>query len=403
MTTFTDATPMVTVHADHHNELAAAVDNLQGLVGNSVLSGTWRWTTSTTDASASGRVGINAVTWATATQLNLNETTLAGGDATNVLAKLKVGDGFYLQDHTDASRWARYTISGTQLDQGTWRAFPVTFVDASEPPPQNNADTIVTLTVQGGTSAALDLKVDEDSVTAAATRVVANMLAAGDTQPAWQVLGSGQMQWGVGGTSAPDVTLGRTGVSRLSFGTTSQKARIDLYESAGTDVALVMLIGSEANARWVLRGDGSMVWGPGGGNTQDITLARGGAGILNVGTTSQKGALRQFGAAAADILSDFRVTTDANARFSIRADGYQAWGPGSATQDTTLYRSAADRLMTDDLFDATTLAVATKVKAGTPVDADWAVAPPNGTIVADSTGNKLWVRVGGVWKGATIA
>jgi hypothetical protein len=49
------------------------------------------------------------------------------------------------------------------------------------------------------------------------------------------------------------------------------------------------------------------------------------------------------------------------------------------------------------------MGLATKVKAGTPVDADWTVAPPDGTIVADSTGNKLWVRVGGVWKGATIA
>jgi hypothetical protein len=150
MTTFTDDTPMVTVHADHHNELAAAVDNLQGLVGNSVLSGTWRWTSSTTDASASGRVGLDQVTWVAATQLNLNETTQAGGDTANVLAKLKVGDGFYLQDHTDASRWARYTISGTPIDQGTWRQFPVTFVDGSEPTPANNSDTVVTLTVQGG-------------------------------------------------------------------------------------------------------------------------------------------------------------------------------------------------------------------------------------------------------------
>ena len=80
-----------------------------------------------------------------------------------------------------------------------------------------------------------------------------------------------------------------------------------------------------------------------------------------------------------------------------------SWGPGNATQDTTLYRSAADRLKTDDLFDATGLALATKVKAGTPVDADWLAAPPDGTIIADSTGNKLWVRVGGVWKGVAVA
>ena len=65
--------------------------------------------------------------------------------------------------------------------------------------------------------------------------------------------------------------------------------------------------------------------------------------------------------------------------------------------DVILYRSAADRLKTDDLIDATLLALATKVKAGTPVDADWATAPPDGTVVADSTTSILWVRIGGAW------
>src|SRR4029077_19012294 len=55
------------------------------------------------------------------------------------------------------------------------------------------------------------------------------------------------------------------------------------------------------------------------------------------------------------------------------------------------------RLKTDDLFDATTLALATKVKAGAPVDADWTAAPANGTRVADSTSRKLWLRIGGTW------
>ena len=55
------------------------------------------------------------------------------------------------------------------------------------------------------------------------------------------------------------------------------------------------------------------------------------------------------------------------------------------------------------LVDATTLAVATKQKAGAPVDGDWAAAPPNGTLVVDSTNNKIWARVGGTWKGVVIA
>lgn len=47
-------------------------------------------------------------------------------------------------------------------------------------------------------------------------------------------------------------------------------------------------------------------------------------------------------------------------------------------------------------------AVATKVKAGTPTDADF-TNPVDGMIAADSTANKIWVRIGGVWKGVGVA
>jgi hypothetical protein len=43
------------------------------------------------------------------------------------------------------------------------------------------------------------------------------------------------------------------------------------------------------------------------------------------------------------------------------------------------------------------------VKAGAIADTDWTVAPADGTIVVDSTGSRLGVRVGGVWKYAALA
>lgn len=46
--------------------------------------------------------------------------------------------------------------------------------------------------------------------------------------------------------------------------------------------------------------------------------------------------------------------------------------------------------------------VGTKVKAGIPADADWKSAPPNGTLVVDSTNNRIYARVGGVWKFAAL-
>lgn len=71
--------------------------------------------------------------------------------------------------------------------------------------------------------------------------------------------------------------------------------------------------------------------------------------------------------------------------------------------DVNIYRLAAARLATDHLLQAVTLGLATKVKAGTPVDADWAAAPPDGTVVGDSTGSKIWIRLGGIWKGVAVA
>lgn len=46
--------------------------------------------------------------------------------------------------------------------------------------------------------------------------------------------------------------------------------------------------------------------------------------------------------------------------------------------------------------------VATKVKAGTPTDADF-TNPVDGMIAGDTTGSKIWIRLGGSWKGVTVA
>jgi hypothetical protein len=42
-------------------------------------------------------------------------------------------------------------------------------------------------------------------------------------------------------------------------------------------------------------------------------------------------------------------------------------------------------------------------KAGAPTDADWETAPPNGTMAIDTTNNKIYVRIGGTWKGVVVA
>lgn len=47
-----------------------------------------------------------------------------------------------------------------------------------------------------------------------------------------------------------------------------------------------------------------------------------------------------------------RITSDANPRFTLNADGSMEWSDGTAAIDTNLYRSAANVLKTDDTFQA---------------------------------------------------
>ena len=69
-------------------------------------------------------------------------------------------------------------------------------------------------------------------------------------------------------------------------------------------------------------------------------------------TVSNTGSLVVWGStptAATQVTA--RVDGEANTRWGVRADGFQAWGDGTASRDTNLYRSAANTLATDDNFD----------------------------------------------------
>jgi pectate lyase-like protein/parallel beta helix pectate lyase-like protein len=54
-----------------------------------------------------------------------------------------------------------------------------------------------------------------------------------------------------------------------------------------------------------------------------------------------------YAAATTDVLKT-RVTTDANARLTVNADGKLEWGDGTLAADANLYRLAADSIKTDD-------------------------------------------------------
>ncbi len=70
--------------------------------------------------------------------------------------------------------------------------------------------------------------------------------------------------------------------------------------------------------------------------------------LVNGSVTASGGYFDSWRASAASPTFGAQVTGDTYPRIRIDADGDMTWGSGSATGDTTLYRSAADTLATDD-------------------------------------------------------
>ena len=69
-------------------------------------------------------------------------------------------------------------------------------------------------------------------------------------------------------------------------------------------------------------------------------------------TISNTGSLAVVGATStANTQVTTKVDGDTSTRWGVRADGFQAWGDGTSSRDTNLYRSAANTLATDDNFD----------------------------------------------------
>ncbi len=289
----------------------------------------------------------------------------------------------------------------------------------------------------------------QQRVTAAGTNVWQNKLLTNDSQPAFDIKGDGKLEWGVGGSTVPDVNLYRFAANGLAtddvlriYGNTgannfwSFDANVitwyqggvndtNLYRSAaarlatdgefnvGRDVVITgngyafyarnadvanriifhAAVNNETNDRFAIQAQGVVVWGPGGATAPDTNLYRSNVGTLKTDTNLFAGTFIQAhtGAAGQVFMGAAGPASEAGIVF------------GSGV-DTNLYRSAADRLKTDDLFDATGLGLATKTKAGIPVDGDWAVAPPVGTAVLDTTNNKIWYRTAAAtWKGVVIA
>jgi hypothetical protein len=195
--------------------------------------------------------------------------------------------------------------------------------------------------------------VPADVVAAAATRVVASFLAAPDTQPAFKITGDGKIQWGLGGSTAPDISLSRAAVGQLQIGSSGAAGSIRSWGAAGSDNSFMSLVTGDSQFRFIARADGMHLWGPGNA-AADIALFRVAANVLQLGTgASSYAALRVQRAAATDAALQSNVAGDTVMRWQSDASGKHEWGPGGSTAvDTSLYRSAASTLKTDGWLHA---------------------------------------------------
>ena len=110
--------------------------------------------------------------------------------------------------------------------------------------------------------------------------------------------------------------------------------------------------------------------------------------------------IKQLASAGSDALTVF-LNGEVYGRVKLEAGGRISWSDGTGSYDTNIYRSAANTLTTDDIFEALTALVA-PTTAGAP-----AVSVPNGAIAVDNTNNRLYFRSNSTWRvvqgGATVS
>lgn len=188
--------------------------------------------------------------------------------------------------------------------------------------------------------AGLVAAVETDEVTVAGATLISTKLLVADAEPAFRIMGDGKQEWGAGGATTPDVSLYRYSANILGL-----DDRLLVNRGVVTDVALDARINAEASARFQVEAGGTIRWGPGGGVNLDASLYR-----LNAGLLGATAGISYALAAATDRFIYAAQSGDANARFTARADGLLAWGPGTGGTDTTLYRVSPAGLKTDGAF-----------------------------------------------------
>jgi phage baseplate assembly protein W len=117
---------------------------------NSVYTAEWKWNNAGSATLAGYVTTDQPGNIPLSTALRLNETNFSPGtDVSSALDKIKVGDGFHIQQKDDAAIYMKLTVSGAWVDNGVWRSFPVTVDEVGGTAPLHNALMTVSLTKIG--------------------------------------------------------------------------------------------------------------------------------------------------------------------------------------------------------------------------------------------------------------
>ncbi|HEV2412812.1 MAG TPA: glycosyl hydrolase family 28-related protein [Candidatus Saccharimonadales bacterium] len=152
-------------------------------------------------------------------------------------------------------------------------------------------------------------------------------------------------------------------ITQLQSGPT--QPGINLTGQAVNDGLLATIVSGDTNSRVRFNADGSLTWGSGSANGDtkiqrigngQLQMTDGGAGYspqlkIAASTSNATSPLLQIqNNTAGDLAYNVQVSGDSSSRYRVDSNGEMKWGPGNATQDTDLYRSALGTLKTDTAF-----------------------------------------------------
>lgn len=292
--------------------------------GGGMITGAYRFDTSTATGPSSSDIRFDTGDYGTVTELFISDTTFEGSDATNFLAALQAGDQIYIQETADAGTFSVWEVSAAVTDETGWFRVPVTEI-ANGVFPGNNDKLTLALSYTSA-NAGVDWKAGTEPgfhSLGIDDNTTAERLSLSDTNAQWGVLGADFAHINVANDEALIISGGSStgnGANMYMYGGAHSFAANDHIFRAGSNTWQQW---DEGNGEWTLRtGLGVKTQAILVNNLQAATFA----GDVNV-----QGAFTSIGI---DDNATFETLelADASATIGKGSDGYQLFiGDGSTT------------------------------------------------------------------------